>query len=111
MSFMARNHLMLGFNSTTFDGPAIRHQHSRYGLPELQLSFHWDVRRMHMQAHKTQKGNLKEVANQCGIDTTSFRGHRALADVMLTAEVFCALWTQHPSLRSAYLKNTPRVKR
>ncbi len=116
-SFLAREHIVMGFNSSTFDKPALVSQHARYGLDPLEFNEHWDVRNLYKAAAKTQKGKLEEVANWLGIDTSSFKGHRAINDAILTAVIMANLWEKFPehhakldsTLVPAPAKNAPAV--
>lgn len=98
-SLIARDHLVIGYNSATFDGPALASQHRRYDHPELVFADHLDAFKFHKKAHGTNKGKLAEVAKWLGIDTSSFEGHRATNDAVMTALVMSALWERFPNHR------------
>lgn len=98
-SLIARDHLVVGYNSATFDGPALASQHRRYDQPELVFADHLDAFKFHKKAHGTNKGKLGEVAKWLGIDTSSFEGHRATNDAVMTALVMSALWERFPNHR------------
>lgn len=98
-SLIAKEHLVIGYNSGSFDAPAIVSEHQRYGLPGLVVADHIDAFKMHKRAHNTKSGKLGDVAAWLGIDTKNFEGHRATNDAIMTALVMAALWERFPTFR------------
>ena len=98
-SLIAKEHLVIGYNSGSFDGPAIVSEHKRYNQPALILVDHLDAFKMHKKAHNTKSGKLADVAALLGIDTKNFEGHRATNDAIMTALVMSALWERFPTFR------------
>lgn len=78
-----------GFNNVTFDNPAVQEMGERYGVPIPDFKHTFDVRRLHLKLSgaKSQRGTLSQVAQAYGVTA---RGdlHRAVADVILTLELF-----------------------
>lgn len=100
-SLIAKEHLVIGYNSGSFDAPAIVSEHQRYGRPGLVIADHLDAFKMHKKAHDTKSGKLADVAAWLGIDTKNFEGHRATNDAIMTALVMSALWERFPKFRHA----------
>ena len=99
MEYIAKNHIVIGYNTQTFDVPALKSQNIRYGKGPLEFPAHWDAMKIYRKAFQTNKGKLAEAAAALGIDVSQFKGHRATEDTILTAHVFLALWQQHPAWR------------
>ena len=76
----AQTHVMVGYNSSSFDCPTIIHQNARYGVRGTLFEFSLDVMNL-----PGVRGTLAEVAAQLGI--ASSRYHRAMADVVVTARL------------------------
>lgn len=100
-SSIALNHIVIGFNSASFDAPALVSQHRRYEQPALVFGHHLDARKLYTKAHATSKGRLPEVADWLGIDISKFQGHRATNDAILTAQVMAELWVKFPEHHAA----------
>lgn len=98
-SLIAKEHVVIGYNSGSFDGPAIISEHKRYNQPALIVADHLDAFKMHKKAHNTKSGKLADVAAWLGIDTKNFEGHRATNDAIMTALVMSALWERFPTFR------------
>lgn len=98
-SLIAKEHLVVGYNSGSFDGPAIVSEHKRYDQQPLVVVDHLDAFKMHKKAHNTKSGKLAEVAAWLNIDTKNFEGHRATNDAVMTALVMAALWERFPTFR------------
>jgi DNA polymerase III alpha subunit (gram-positive type) len=81
-----------GFNTSTFDLPAVKDQAKRYGGAVPEFPFEFDVRKLHLKLSgaESQKGTLQEVAAQYGV-TPRGSLHRATADVALTAETLSVM--------------------
>ena len=109
-STISETHIVIGFNSTSFDVPALVSQHKRYELPDLVCKQHWDARKLHTKAHNTTKGKLPEVAELLGLDISAFKGHRAVNDALLTAQIFCALWDKYPEHHTWLISGAPAKK-
>ena len=99
LKYIAANHIVIGYNTQTFDVPAIKSQNKRYDPAELEFPAHWDAMKIYRKAFNTNKGKLVEAAAALGIDVSRFKGHRATEDTILTAHVFLALWQQFPQWR------------
>lgn len=93
---MSREHVMCGFNSKTFDNPAVIEQNLRYGVQTAPFSSVVDVRQLYLKAAevKGQRGKLIEVAALYGIFPQG-NLHRATADVVLTVELLNAILEKH----------------
>lgn len=100
-SLIARDHIVIGYNSSTFDAPALISQHERYAQPPLVFTQHLDARNLYKKAYATSKGTLPEVAALLGIDLSKFQGHRATNDAILTAQVMSQLWSRYPQFHNA----------
>lgn len=76
-----------GFNSDTFDVPAVIELNARYGHPVAAFPLSFDVRELHLKlsGSKSRKGKLEEVAAAYGVKPSGAL-HRAMADVILTLE-------------------------
>jgi len=110
VEWMARDHILIGFNSKTFDIPALKSQHNRYAQKSLLVNEDWDVRILHQYLHRTQKGKLADVARLLKIDVSSFKGHRALNDVVLTAAVLSKMVQLHPTIiEDVYLQKKQKA--
>lgn len=81
-----------GFNNNTFDNPAVIDMNSRYGQPIEKFTKTFDVRKLHkkLSGSKTQGGKLIEIAAMYGVLPQGAL-HRAMADVILTAELLEAV--------------------
>ena len=95
-SLIAKEHLVIGYNSGSFDANAIISEHKRYGVGDLVMVDHLDAFKMHKKAHDTKSGKLADVAAWLGIDISKFEGHRATNDAVMTALVMSALWERFP---------------
>lgn len=83
-AFFSRD-LVIGFNSSYFDFPALQSQHLRYGLSELRPDNHLDVRILHQKiTNDGSKGNLIELCKRYGVDVSKFTAHNAESDVLMT---------------------------
>lgn len=89
---ISREHIICGFNISTFDNPAVIDQNARYGITTPKFSGVVDVRRLYQKAAnvKGQSGKLVEVAAAYGVQPKG-DAHRATADVIMTAELLEAL--------------------
>lgn len=89
---MARDHWVTGFNSRTFDEPAVKDMNLRYGKPIEKFEYSFDVRQLHLtlSGSKSRKGNLADTAASYNVKP---RGdlHRANADTILTLELLNAI--------------------
>lgn len=100
-TLIAKEHIVIGYNSGSFDANAIICEHKRYGYPDIVMADHLDAFKMHKKAHDTKSGKLGDVASWLGIDTKDFEGHRATNDAIMTALVMSALWERFPTFRDA----------
>lgn len=89
---ISREHVMCGFNNSTFDDHAVIDQNKRYGLTTPRFNAVVDVRRLHQKASadKSQGGKLVELAAAYGVQPHG-DAHRATADVIMTAELLEAI--------------------
>lgn len=89
---ISREHILSGFNSNTFDIPAVVEQNARYGIVTPKPTSVLDVRRLYLKAAgiKGQTGKLVPVAADYGVFPRG-NAHRATADVILTTELLEAL--------------------
>jgi len=123
MQTIAREHIVSGFNISTFDCPAVLELNQRYGQPiEGGFANVLDARTLYMKATGQKKGKLPEAAAQFGQQPDG-ELHRAAADVALTVNLLDALLEdqgleralelcglrQAPSERSK-ARRTPRVQ-
>lgn len=81
-----------GYNSNTFDLPAVKDMNLKYNQPISEFKYTFDVRQLYISLVKpeSKKGTLAQVAALLGV-TPSGTLHRAEADVALTVEVLDAL--------------------
>ncbi len=89
----ANHRLLLGFNSETFDVPALRSQHERYGAGAFPMVDHRDVRNYWRHISGKSKGKLTEVAEFFKIEVST--SHRAMADVETTARIMEKILEKH----------------
>lgn len=80
MARMARRHLSVGFNSLSFDVPAVIKMNRKYGRRGTRFRFHIDLKRLPQVT-----GNLARVAQVFGVQQQG--AHRALPDAWTTARV------------------------
>ncbi len=85
---LATESYLAGFNSATFDLPAVREMNERYGQPIEEFLYTFDVREMHLKLSgaKSRSGKLGDVAELYGVKPSGDL-HRAMADVVLTLEI------------------------
>lgn len=75
----------VGFNSNSFDIPAVKDMNNKYGVPLSDLNA-FDVRKLYLDIFEpeSKKGTLVEVSQLLGISIPE-GVHRAATDVFLTA--------------------------
>lgn len=115
ISYIADKHIVIGFNSTSFDSKALIHMHNKFSTEELELKEHMDLRTIVNRILGTQKGKLPEIAAHFKIDISEFEGHRATNDALLTAKILDVVMSEHPNFEQ-YLKpvkkdNKPAVSK
>ncbi len=76
----AREHVMVGYNSSGFDCIVVINQNARYGVENTEFQYSLDVMGL-----PDVQGKLGDVCRQFGITSDTY--HRALADVWLTARL------------------------
>ncbi|MDF1664926.1 MAG: 3'-5' exonuclease [Planctomycetota bacterium] len=76
---LAKNTITSGFNSRSFDCPAIRKMNEKKGAPLPLFQHHLDVKAI------CGKGNLSTVATAYGVKIE--KAHRALPDAWMTARI------------------------
>ncbi len=76
----AREHVMVGYNSSGFDCIVVINQNARYGVENTEFQYSLDVMGL-----PGVQGKLGDVGRQFGITSDTY--HRALADVWLTARL------------------------
>ncbi len=84
----AREHVMVGYNSSGFDCPAVMNQNARYGTEGTVFEFSLDA-----MALPDVSGKLGEAAAAHGITSDTY--HRAMADVWITAQLVEAIAQKH----------------
>lgn len=82
----------VGFNSQTFDVPALCDQAVRYGAPVPTFPYQFDVRELHLSLSGVtgRRGTLLQVAAHYGVKPRG-KLHRSAADVLLTAETLSTM--------------------
>lgn len=85
-----------GYNSDTFDVPAVKDMGTRYGHPVVDFPYSFDVRKLHLilSGAKSRKGKLNEVAAMYNVHPDG-KLHRATADTFLTADLLNAIIQTH----------------
>jgi DNA polymerase III epsilon subunit-like protein len=104
---IAADYLTVGFNSRSFDCPAIRVMNKKKGTPEPVFSRHLDLK-----ALSGLKGTLSSIATGYGIPVPC--AHRALPDTWTTAQVldkWLAKWGRGAAMqRVASVPKLPDTK-
>lgn len=94
---IAHSHWISGFNTKTFDCPAVLDMNARYGQPiEGGFPYVLDVYRLYLALERpeSKKGKLVDVADFYGVAPQG-AVHRATADVILTVETLDAMLARH----------------
>jgi DNA polymerase III epsilon subunit-like protein len=99
-------HVIAGFNSRSFDVPAIADMHERYKVSPFVVHHNWDIRNMSKHAFESEKGTLAEVARWLELSLDGFNAHRASDDAILTARVLSALIDKYPESLPSIEVNT-----
>lgn len=86
----ARDHVMIGYNSSRFDCPTVISQNSRYGVSGTTFAYSLDAMRL-----PGVHGKLIDAADRFGVSSEHY--HRAMADVWATARLVEAVAARHGS--------------
>lgn len=92
---MYRENVISGFNSLSYDNGIIRYHIARAmqrPIDDIPVGDHLDVRLMWTNGNPYGKGKLTDVASHYGIPVGN--AHRAMGDVIMTAEVMESLLGQ-----------------
>ncbi len=81
--YWAKNHICIGFNTLSFDFPAIQYMNKKYGGIETKYIAPRDVRSLWRWLSGRAKGKLGVIAQRYGLNPDG--AHRALFDVEMTA--------------------------
>lgn len=109
ISYIAEKHVVIGFNSTSFDMKALQFMHKRHGVESLEFGEHMDLRTIVNRIDGSTKGKLPEIAERFNIDTSEFEGHRATNDALLTAKILDVVMERHPDFEK-YLVKASKTK-
>ena len=100
LSYIVNNHIIIGFNSKSFDLKALAHEYKKYTSNELIANDHIDLRDIIISITSSNKGKLAEQAQAFGINIDDFKGHRATNDALLTAKILDRIIEQYPDFES-----------